>query len=314
MLRLTRAAEIARAKTLKGTSPRRRALPGVPLEVEPAEGEVELGRDSRRLADHRLHPVAPELVAVAVEEDVDVLLDRLRREELRVGGPEERLGTAGAELEQARDAALGVRDDEVVLERVGAVVRVEAGVHAAVLGEAHGHVAVVEDDRDPVPLAQRRRDPAQMRHRNGVDDDRIRPLALDEPLEVLLPARRHPAPDRLAGDLVERALPGVGLLAAQVAVALHAGERVADDLVRLALAVGRVRRDAPPGRLHRAAAVGRHDEVDPGLVHPLPELPPRGRAAVAEVEVDRRGDREDLRRRHANTRPGGGSRRGSSSR
>ena len=38
-----------------------------------------------------------------------------------------------------------------------------------------------------------------------------------------------------------------------------------------------------------AAAVRRH-EVDAGLVEPLPELPPGGRAAVAEVEVDRRGN------------------------
>ena len=54
MLRLTRAAEIARAKTLNGTSPSSRALPDVALEVAPAEREVDLGRRPARLADHRL--------------------------------------------------------------------------------------------------------------------------------------------------------------------------------------------------------------------------------------------------------------------
>ena len=56
-------------------SPIVRARARVALEVEPAEREVEVRRTARRLADHRLHPVAPELVAVAVEEDVDLLLD-----------------------------------------------------------------------------------------------------------------------------------------------------------------------------------------------------------------------------------------------
>ena len=118
---------------------------------------------------------------------------------------------------------------------------------------------------------------------------------LDEALEVPLPARRDPARDRLARELVERRLLGARLGAAEVAVALHAREHVADRLVRLALAVGRVRRGSPPGRLDRPAAIRRDDEVDAGLVHPLPELPPGRRAAVAEVEVDRGRGREDLR-------------------
>ena len=46
----------------------------VALEVAPAEGEVELRRTPTGLADHRGHPLASELVAVAVEEDVDLLL------------------------------------------------------------------------------------------------------------------------------------------------------------------------------------------------------------------------------------------------
>ena len=82
----------------------------VAVEVAAAECEVDVGQRARRLADHRLHPVAPELVAVAVEEDVHLLLDRLRREELGVGAPEDRLGAARTELAQPLEPAFGVRD------------------------------------------------------------------------------------------------------------------------------------------------------------------------------------------------------------
>ena len=157
MQRLIRAAEIARGNDGNGTSPTRRARPGVAAEVVAAEREVDVGQRARRLADERRHPLAPELVAVAVEEDVGLLLDRLRGEELGVGAPEDRLGPPRAEREQALEPALGVRDHEVVLARIGAVVVVEARVHAAELGQAHRHVAVVEDDRDVEPVAQRRR-------------------------------------------------------------------------------------------------------------------------------------------------------------
>src|ERR671939_350039 len=51
-----------------------------------------------------------------------------------------------------------------------------------------------------------------------------------------------------------------------------------------AYAVGGVRLRSPPGALDRPAAVRRDDQVDARLVHPLPELPPGRRAAVAEVE------------------------------
>ena len=56
-------------------------------------------------------------------------------------------------------------NDEVVLGRIGAVVVVEARVHAAELRQAHRHVSVVEDDRHAEPLAQRGRDAAQVAHR-----------------------------------------------------------------------------------------------------------------------------------------------------
>ena len=120
MQRLTRAAEIARAKTLNGMSPISARVADVALEVAAAEREVRVRQRARRLADHRLHPVAPELVAVAVEEDVVLLLDLLRREELGIGAPEDRLGAPRAELAQPLEPALGVRDHEVVLGRIGA--------------------------------------------------------------------------------------------------------------------------------------------------------------------------------------------------
>ena len=75
MLRLTRAAEIARGKTLNGTSPITRAAADVAAEVAAAEREVELRQPPARLADELAHPLAPELVAVAVEEDVVLLVD-----------------------------------------------------------------------------------------------------------------------------------------------------------------------------------------------------------------------------------------------
>ena len=105
---------------------------------------------SRRLGSTTIRSIQSraELLAVAVEEDVGRLLDRQRPEELGVGAPEDRLGAARAELAQPLEPALRVRDDEVVLARIGAVVVVEARVHAAELGQAHRHVAVVEDDRD----------------------------------------------------------------------------------------------------------------------------------------------------------------------
>src|SRR5438270_4643332 len=269
--------------------------PGVALEVTAAEREIHVGKAPARLADELPHRLAPELVAVAVEEDVDVLLDVERLEELRVCGPEDGLGATGAELEETRDPALGVRDHQVVLRRVRSVVVVEARVHPAVLGQAHRDVAVVEDDRNAEPLTQRRRDAAEVRHRYGEDDDRVDvALALEDPLEMALPARRDPAPDQLA--LAPVGVAGIGLGPPEVAVSPEPRGEIADPRVGLALAEGRVGRRAPPGTLDRPAAVGGHNQVDAGLVHPLPELPPGGGTAVAIVEVDRGGDREDLGR------------------
>ena len=68
---------------------------------------------------------------------------------------------------------------------------------------------------------------------------------------------------------------------------------------RLTLAVRRVRGRPPPRRLDRAAAVGRHDEVDPFFAETFPQLPPRGRAAVAKVEIDGGRDGEDPGGAHA---------------
>src|SRR5581483_5589272 len=129
----------------------------VAAEVLPAEREVDVGQAPARLAHERRHPLLAELVAEAVEVDVRLLLDRVRPEELRVGAPEDRLGTPGAQLTQPLEPALRVRDEQVVLGRVGAEVVVEAGVVAAELRQAHRDVAVVVDDRDVEPLAEQRR-------------------------------------------------------------------------------------------------------------------------------------------------------------
>ena len=178
------------------------------------------------------------------------------------------------------------------------MVVVEPGVHAAELRQAHRDVAVVEDDRDAVALPEVRRDPAEVRHRDGEDEHRVRSLLRDEPVEVAPPARGDDAPDRLAREPVEGAVVGALLDAPEVPVALQPREAAAERGVALALPIGRVRRGPPPRRLDRTAAVRRHDEVGARLVEALPELPPGRRAAVAEVEVDRRGDGEDAGSAH----------------
>jgi hypothetical protein len=87
-------------------------------EIRPADDEVGV-EPAARFADHRVRPLLAELVAVAVEEDVHLLLDVVRAEELRVGAPEDRLRAARTELAQPVEPSFGVRDDEVVLGRVG---------------------------------------------------------------------------------------------------------------------------------------------------------------------------------------------------
>ena len=178
------------------------------------------------------------------------------------------------------------------------MVPVEARVHPAELGQAHRDVPVVEDDRDAVPPAQVRRNATEMGHRHGKDDDRIRALLLDQSVEVLLPPRRHPAPDGLARHAPAEAVLGIVLGTTQVRVALHTCDGVADTGERLTLEVGRVRGCSPPGRLDRPAAVGGDDEVGTFLVEALPQLPPRRGAAVPKVEIDRGGDGEDPGRTH----------------
>ncbi len=211
------------------------------------------GRRPAGLDHERVDPLGAELLPVPVEEDVGRLLDRQRPEELGVGAPEDRLGAARAELAQPLQAALGVGHDEVVLGRIGAVVVVEAGVHAAELGQAHRHVAVVEDDRHGEPLAELRRHAAQVAHRHGEDDDGVDvPLALEDPLEVALPARRHPAPDHVADELVGRRVGRALLGTPDVRVALDAGDEVAAAGEQLTLAVAGVLLGAPPRRLRRA--------------------------------------------------------------
>src|SRR5213079_1799556 len=92
--------------------------PDVSPEVTPAEGEVGVQAPAR-LADHRRRPLLAELVAVAVEEDVRLLVDVVGPEELGVGSPEDCFGPAGAELAESVEPALRVRDDELVLRGIG---------------------------------------------------------------------------------------------------------------------------------------------------------------------------------------------------
>src|SRR5262245_464927 len=190
---------------VEGDVPDRSGTADIGAEVTAAEREIDLRQLSAGLADERRHPLAPKLVAVAVEEDVVFLRDRERGEELRIRAPEDRLRPERPELSEPSQAALGVRDDEVVLRRIGAVVDVEARVHAAELGQAHRHVAVVVDDRQLEALPQRRRDAAKVTHRDGEDDDRVHvALSFENSLEVPAPTWRDEAPERPPHELVAR--------------------------------------------------------------------------------------------------------------
>ena len=222
-----------------------------------------------------------------------LLLDRgVRR--TRGRRPRRRPRRAGRRAHAGARARPRSSRQQVVLGRVGVVVPVEAGVHAAELGQAHRHVAVVEHDGRP--NFSRSADGMPRRCAIGTVNTitasgrsrstrcsrclRQRGVTQRQITSRVTGRRRCPRdPPRRAGD----------------AVALDPRDGVARPGERLALVVGRVRRGAPPRRLDRPPAVRRHDQVDALLVEALPELPPRGSAAVAEIEVDRRGDGEDLR-------------------
>src|SRR3954447_919846 len=269
----------------------------VPAKVLAAQGKVDLRIASARLADQRLHPLTPELVAVAVEKDVVLLLDRCRLEQLRVGGPEHGLRTACAELAQTVEPALRVGEDEVVLRGIRTVVVVEAGVHAAELRQAHRHVAVIEHHRHVEALTQPCGDPPQVRHRHGEDDHcGDVALALENAFEMTLPSWRDVAPDRLARELVTDRVLWVVLAAAKERVALQPSREAARAGEELRLAVEGVGGRPPPRRLDCAPSVGSDDEIHADLVEALPDLPPRRRAPVPEIEVGRGRDGEDLRR------------------
>ena len=230
------------------------------------------------------------------------LSTRERPEELGVGGPEDRLRPPGAELAQPLEAALRVGDDEVVLPRIGTVVVVEPGVHAAELGQAHRHVSVVEDDRNREARAQGLRDPAQVAHRHREDDDGVDvSLSLEDPRDVPFPARCDEPPDRLPDEPVRHRVRRLLLGPAKERVALRPGDQITAFREHLPLPVARIRLGSPPGRLDCAAPVGGDDQVAAGPMQPFPELPPGRRAPVAEVEIDSRGDGQDLRstRTHA---------------
>src|SRR5439155_15649492 len=84
----------------------------IAAEVAAAEGEVHVLQPSARLADERADPFAPELVAVAVEEHVGLLLHVQGREELGIDAPEDGLHAPRAELSQPLLAALRAAGDQ----------------------------------------------------------------------------------------------------------------------------------------------------------------------------------------------------------
>ena len=179
------------------------------------------------------------------------------------------------------------------------MVDVEAGVHPAVLRQAHRDVAVEVDDRYRESLAKRDRDSAQVAHRNRENHDRVDvALALQHAFEMTSPAGSHVALDQLArctlGERLFRAL----LRPAHMGVAADARRQPLCAGEELALAIARVGLGSPPGCGDRTPTVWRQDQIDTGLVHALPDLPPRGRAAVAEVQIDGRDDAEKLRGAH----------------
>src|SRR6266540_3630919 len=92
----------------------------------------------------------------------------------------------------------------------------------------------------------------------------------------------------------------------QRGVTLQPRDDTAGARIGLTLAVGRVRRRAPPRRLDGAAAIRRHDQVDALVVQALPELPPGWRTPVAVVEVDGRGDAQKPGGRHPTLSVAGG--------
>ena len=269
----------------------------IAAKVPAAEREVDLGLAPARLADERLHPFTAELVSVAVEEDVVLLLDRRGLEQLGIRGPEHSLCAPRSQLAQPLETALRVRQHDVVLRRIRAVVIVETGVHAAEFRQAHGDVAVVEHDRNAEPLTQAGGDPTQVGHRHGEDDHRGDvAFVLEDAFEMALPARRHIAPDGLACQLVADAVLGMTLGPPQQRISLEPSRQSPGARKELCLAIEGVGLRPPPGRLDGPSAVRGDDQVDADLVEAFPDLPPRRRAPVAEIEVGRRSDGEDLGR------------------
>ena len=249
-----------------------------PRKSRPPSAKSTSGSARDGLADERRHPLAPELVAVAVEEDVaSPSSTGCGREELGVGAPEDGLRPARAELEQPLEPALRVRDHEVVLARVGAVVVVEARVHAAELGQAHRHVAVVEDDRD-------------RRSARAARVGMPRKCAIGTVKTTTASGRSRSTSRsrcrRQRGVTTRQIVSRVTRSASESAGASSPRRRWRSPFSRarsLARARVRLALDDRPGSAaarHQGVSTGRprygvDDQVDALLVQPLPELPPR---------------------------------------
>src|SRR5438093_1260836 len=163
----------------------------------------------------------------------------------------------GARFEPALDSLVRIRDDRGTcrseLERATRRGRVQRGVRTAsdvqvdasardrLREHVERNVADVEHDGDAVAFTQPRGDAAEVRHRHGEHDHRGDvALALEDLLEVTLPARRHVAPDHLARELVDGVVGRILLGAAEVRVPPQPRGETARGCERLGLAVERV--------------------------------------------------------------------------
>ena len=156
MQRLTRAAEIARENVIERDVADHARAAGVALEVASAEREVDVG-EMRAKARRPSTPSSRAGTCRRSRRRRRPSPSRRRAARRTRGRRPRRRPPLGAHRARAAVRAR-LRSSTTIRSysrRVGVVVPVEAGVHAAELRQAHRHVAVVEDDGDAEPLAQR---------------------------------------------------------------------------------------------------------------------------------------------------------------
>ena len=275
--------------------------PAETVEAVPADCEPRLVQRGRRGADHGVEPAVAVLGGVAVEEDVDVLVDLDRGVELWVGRVVERVGAAGAERAELVLAADGVRQHAVELPEVRPVVDPKAGREPAMAGQARRDVAVVEQDRSIEAGAQLAGDAAEVVRRHRDQDDGIdRLMGRQDRRQVAHPARRR-------DGVGEAAYGGPGPALATVAPdgtrpASEGQQRSAGRRVGVAGEPRRVGVRGPPRGGRDRTVVGGHVERGAALVETLEQLPPCGRRREGRIEIERRADDEQGRRSSARRR------------